>query len=1079
MKNLTRSFNTILALALVAAAGGGCTKAARANRAANSADRFFQAGKYAEAEAAYSNACRLVYPPNPKALRQLGLVYVQEGRSLAALGCLLEAAKSEPDNAQIQIELAANWAAVGQPVKAREAARLALKLKPGDEKALMALCDTIPGPEEAEQTRHYVEQLQKLDQDRASYHLALGMIDAHETNMVAAETELNTARKLDPKSSLVYIGLAKLSTFHNNLKGADEAYKTAVELAPLRSMARINYAEFLAQTGATNQARTNMMELIRQAPDYLPPLIFMMKFCFVGRQFGECNSFISQVLDHEPNNYEALLLRANVSLEKKDGKQAVADFARLFAMNPKITRPQDQYQLAQAYMLSGDRPKAIASLNRSLELDTNYNPAKLVLAELDTQQGNSAAAISMLAPLLKQTNLSQAVLVPASLILAQAYLVQKSPAQAIAIYRGMEQTYPREAQISFLEGRAWSSEKNLAEARAAFERSFAINADFLPSLQALVDLDLAKSNYVAALERVNKQMVKNTNAPALLLLQARIHMQQKENAQAQADLEKIIAMDPKLPDSYLMLARLFVSQNQQKQALDKLNTLITLTNDISALTEIGVIHQQLKEYDEARQAYEEVLAVDPQSLIALDNLAGLYSYPFKKLDEAYQLAEKGRQLAPQDPSVGDTLGWILYQKHDYSRALALLQESAEKLPNSGEVQYHLGMAHYMLGEEESSRLNLKSAISRSDFESTNEALRRLKILDLDPKTATAADREDLEKQIEKDSADPMALIRLAALQERDGDFQKAGASYEKVIKISPDNARAMIRLALLDSTKLNQTQKGLELAKNAHNLAPTDPYTTEVLGRLVFQAGDFPYALSLLQSAARLLPAQPDLLHDLAWAHFSVGDVAQARSSMLGAIQTGVPFDKLNDAKQFLEMVTAYSNPAQAQVATRVQQILQADANYAPALMASGLIQEQQGQGKQAELSYEKVLAAYPLFAPALRQLSFLYSRDANNDAKAYDCAVKAAQALPEDADLAKLVGMMDYRRKNYSKSLQSLTQSARNKTGDAELLWYQGMDYYALKQPAEAKKALQQAVNLKLPADLDTEARRVLGLLK
>jgi uncharacterized protein HemY len=80
---------------------------------------------------------------------------------------------------------------------------------------------------------------------------------------------------------------------------------------------------------------------------------------------------------------------------------------------------------------------------------------------------------------------------------------------------------------------------------------------------------------------------------------------------------------------------------------------------------------------------------------------------------------------------------------------------------------------------------------------------------------------------------------------------------------------------------------------------------------------------------------------------------------------------------------------------------------------------------------------------------------------------------------LAKAIGMMEYRRKDYAKSLQSLNQSAAKKQNDSELLWYQGMDYYELKQTGEAKKALVRAVDLKLPATLDAEARRVLELLK
>ena len=1074
-----RSLTLLLALVLVAATGGGCSKAARTKRAVERADHYFQEGDYARAEVAYSNACRMTSPPSPAALRQLGLVFVKEGRAPAALGCLLEAAKTEPDNVQTQRELANIWAMAGRATEAKEAARRALKLQPGDEKALLALCDVIHSPDDAVQTRRFIEQLQKQDQDRASYHLALSMIDARETNLVAAESELNKARTLDPNSSLVYVALARLSAFHSNLKQADEDFKTAVKLAPPRSPVPIMYAEFLVQTGQTNQAKDNMLALIHQTPDYEPPLLFMMKFSFAQHKFDECFSFISQILDRDPGNYDALLMKAQVSLEKKDGKQAVADYTRLFTFNPKDARPQDQYQLALAYLLTGEKPKALSTLNRCLELDTNYIPAKLKIASLDLQRDNPAAAGAILTQVLKQPRLPQPFVLEANLNLAEAALLQNEPSQAIAIYHNLETALPKEALIPYLEGRAWMDAKKPAEARAAFDKSLALNPGQLSALEALVRLDLLENHYPAALERVKKQLDINTNAPLPWLLLSEIHLRQKDIPQAQADLDKVIQLDPKLPAPYLLLARLYVTENQQKQALEKLTTLLNLTNNTSALMELAEIHGQMKDYEAARQAYEKILVTDPQSVSALNNLACLYSEHLNDLDKAYKLAEKGRELSPYDPYLADTLGWILLKRHDYPRSLAMLQESLEKQSGDPEVHYHVGMAYYMLGEETNARFHLKIALAKPDFDATNEVLLHLKILDLDPQTASAADRAALEKQIAADPADPVALVRLAVMEERAGEFEKAAATYDKIIQQNPENARAAIRLAVLDSTKLNQAAKGLEIAKNAHALAPDDPYISETLGRLLFQARDYSHALSQLQAAARLLPGRPDLLHDLAWAYFSVGNVAEARASMQSALQATTPFDKRADAAQFLDVTELYSNPAQPQAAARVQKALQADPAYAPALMASGLIQEQQGHAADAEQTYEKVLAVYPLFGPALRQASILYARDPANDTKAYDYARKALTAFPDDADLAKAVGLLEYRRKNYSKSLQSLNQSAQKKQNDAELLWYQGMDYYGLNQNAAAKTALERAVQLKLPPNLDTEARRVLALLK
>jgi Flp pilus assembly protein TadD len=53
---------------------------------------------------------------------------------------------------------------------------------------------------------------------------------------------------------------------------------------------------------------------------------------------------------------------------------------------------------------------------------------------------------------------------------------------------------------------------------------------------------------------------------------------------------------------------------------------------------------------------------------------------------------------PNDPGVADTLGWIYYKKGAYLRAIALLRDSAEKIPDNATVRYHLGMAYYRNGD---------------------------------------------------------------------------------------------------------------------------------------------------------------------------------------------------------------------------------------------------------------------------------------------------------------------------------------------------------------------------------------------
>jgi tetratricopeptide (TPR) repeat protein len=1074
----TRTISTLLALTLAAAAGGGCTKSARRTRAIERADRYFAAAQYDKAEAAYTEAARMMYPPSPIALRQLGFIYMEEGRPSMALWPLEQAAKAEPENAALQIKLAGDCQTLRRFAEAKEAATRVLKLQPGNQQALSILCEIVQNPQELEQTRQYIEKLRQQDQDRSGYHLALGLLASRSNNLPVAETEFKQALALDAKSSLAHLALATIYVARTNLPLADQAFKDAIQLAPLRSNIPLLYADFLIQTGAADKAKESLLDLSSKAPDYLPPMAMLMRIYFEERKYDQCSSMISKILDREPGHYEALMERGNVSLAKGAASQAVQDFERINSLNPKNPLPQVQYQLALAHLLAGSRTKAVSSLNRALELDTNYVPAKLMLADLDIRQGESPAAVSLLMPLLKQP-LPEAIKVKVNILLARAYLAQKSPDQALAIYRHLAELFPKEAQVPFLAGTALMRENRLAEARKEFEKSFQINPKYLPALEELVDLDILESHFPAALERLKKQMELDPKTAVLWLLAAKVYKAQSDFHQTEAALQKAIELDPNLPNAYLMLARLYVESKQYPEALDKLNELTARTNVVTALMEIGEIHEVLKEFDPARDSYEKLLTVNPQFGGALNNLAYLYSEHYNQLDKAYELAEKDRELAPYDPFVADTLGWILYKKGEYSRAVALIQESADKQPSDPEVHYHLGMAHYMMGEEDPARVALQFAVSKSDFPGKQEAEQRLAILAIDPKTASPAVRADLEKRIAKDPADPIAMVRLAAIQERDGDVDKAAATYESAIKQNPQDARAMARLAQLYSIRLNQMQKGLALAKSANKLAPDDPFVSQILGRLVFQShDDYPYALSLMQSAARMMPGQPDLLHDLAWCFFSVGNTTEAQAAMQSAVQTGVAFASLDDARQFLRMMAACHNPAQPEAAVQVQQALQADASYVPALMASGLIQEHQGHVVEAGQLYEKVLASYPLFTPAARQLAILYAR-AGNDAKAFDYAEKARPAFPNDAELAKAAGMVAYRRKDYQRSSQLLNQSVQINRDDAESFYYLGMDYYQLKRPADSKKALQRAVDLNLPANLATEARRVIATLK
>jgi tetratricopeptide (TPR) repeat protein len=321
---------------------------------------------------------------------------------------------------------------------------------------------------------------------------------------------------------------------------------------------------------------------------------------------------------------------------------------------------------------------------------------------------------------------------------------------------------------------------------------------------------------------------------------------------------------------------------------------------------------------------------------------------------------------------------------------------------------------------------------------------------------------------------------MVAIEERKGEPEKAAAAYETIIKQNANDVQAILKLARLCAGPLNDPRKALTLAKSAHDIAPNEPRACALLGKLVYQSGDYPWAVSLLQVAAGQLTNQPAVLYDLAWAYYAAGRAAEADAKMEAAVAEGNSLPDLEDARQFLALRAAVKDPAQVRAAiAQAQSLLQKQPRYLPALMVSALLDEQQGAAKEAAGIYSQVLKDYPLFTPAMRQLAILYTQSGQDDAKAYDLAEKARGSLPDDLELKRALGILAFRRGDAVRSAGLLKASTGSVTNDGELLYYLGMDYYKLKQPKDCKQTLTNALALKLPDKLAAEARRVLAELK
>jgi Flp pilus assembly protein TadD len=88
------------------------------------------------------------------------------------------------------------------------------------------------------------------------------------------------------------------------------------------------------------------------------------------------------------------------------------------------------------------------------------------------------------------------------------------------------------------------------------------------------------------------------------------------------------------------------------------------------------------------------------------------------LDSAEAMIRKASELAPDDASITDSLGWALFKRGRVDEAIDVLQKAAVTDPAQAEIQEHLGDALYSAGRKFEARFAWQAALATADEEET-------------------------------------------------------------------------------------------------------------------------------------------------------------------------------------------------------------------------------------------------------------------------------------------------------------------------------------------------------------------------
>lgn len=1057
----------LIALTVVFA-GAGCSKQAKSARHLNEANRYFAAEDYDKAEVEYKNAFQ-ADPNNADAIGRLGVIYLEQGRMAQALPYLRRAVELKPEQLEARLKLGMLQLGMARPQEAREAAEYVLTRKPTDPEAPLLLAESSK-PEEAAAARDFLRALAAPAPTSAPVLVGLGMLDLRGGNATGAKVLFDQAQTLDPKYGPASAALGRFHLTQRNTADAEKSLQQAAEISPQRSSARLQFAQFLIQTGKLDAAKKFLEEVTAKAPDFFPAWILQAEIAFNQRRFDDAVTQLNRVLARYAVSPEAILLMSRVRLAQGDTAKAVTLLESATAQFAQS--PQMHLQLGLAYVAADDLPKATASFTQAVTLEPKLVQAALALAEVEMRQGNVRVAIASLQKLVQQ----YPTLGEAQLLLAQAFRTQGNFEEALKLLRNVDTAQKVNPIPAYQVGTVLLQLNRKAEARQAFTRALTLAPGYLPAVEQLTNLDLLEKNLPAARTRLDAELAKTPNSAALHALMAKLAIVNNDAAGTEASLKKVIELAPDNPAAYYQLGQFYLATKQEDKALTNLQSVLAKNpKDENAAVLVGTLLESRRDYKGARETYERVISANPAAGKAYNNLAYIYAEFLNEPQKAVEAAQKARELLPNVPHVVDTLGWSWYRQGQYARALSFLQDAAAKMPEVADVQYHVGMAFYMLGEEAAARTALERSLQLDPkFAASEQAKERLALLKLDLNSPNAS--AEVEKALKRESSDPFALERAGALQEKKGQLNEALASYEAILKASPNHLGATLKTIQLYEAK-KDTAKALEAANAARKTFPSNRDVAHALGRLVYKSGDHRRAVGLLQEAVRGADApSADLLLDLAAATYAVGNVSGTEDALRQVLAANPPTPRVKAAKTFSDLVSFASNPASVPSAPQLAEAaLKADPADLPAMYALALASEGKKDGAAARKHYENALKTYPEFAPAQKRLALIYAADPSQAQKAQELATKARQAYPNDPEVAKALGVAVYRQKNHTRAVSLLEEALRQRGDDAEILFYLGAAQLELKKTAEGKKSLEKALQSGLKGELATEAKKLL----
>ena len=534
--------------------------------------------------------------------------------------------------------------------------------------------------------------------DSSEAHRFLGGFYHSQRKFPQAEGELRKSMELDKKNGMAALELAEVELAMGRKAEAEEIYRH------LATIDRFQHAfgAYLFQQGRYEEAIGEFERLAKASPDDRQARTRLIVAYRAANRAGEAEAVLEEALKRNPKDFDALLQKCELLLARKKYSEAEVGLSQVIHIHPDS--PEAHYVMAKLRQGRAEDLTYRSELMEALRLRPGLLAVRLELAQSLTGSKAPAAALEIL-------NAAPAYQKELTAVAVQRNWAYWAAGDLAEMAKGIEQGLLRDnasTDLLLQDGMLKLRRGDSAGAQAAFERALKINPRDLRALAALSQSFAAQKKPTMAVQTVRDYVAAQPKSAAAQDLLGLVLLATGDRAQAREAFMASSAADPVFIRADMDLVRLDAMEGKWNDAGGRLKKILAAKpGDSTALQWLGDVEVNKGDPNAAIEQYQKAVESDPKNSLALNNLAYLIAEYRKQPDEALKYAEKAAELAPEDPHVADTLGWVLYQKGLYDLAIPHLKRAASA--HNAICKYHLAMAYAKAGQVANAQSMLEEA----------------------------------------------------------------------------------------------------------------------------------------------------------------------------------------------------------------------------------------------------------------------------------------------------------------------------------------------------------------------------------